>query len=239
MGAGTRAGAGRLGRAAPHSAELAGRSRANRLDAGQSGQHQGARTAWWRGHRPQPGRSRQEREASSISWWIGKVCPWRRCCPAAWIAPRTARRGVDSSQRLGRYRWIVEPTNAWVLAYRRLALRFDRGATSALAFLHLACALIGLRFLHHSAGDKLPRSHPTHSGTLRGRSSGRPVESARAIAVRASSRNACGPHCHRRPVFTRGGRELPRAHQRGQPRPQRGRSGPPRGRPGRGRTCRS
>src|ERR671939_1319096 len=30
------------------------------------------------------------------------------------IASRIARRGIDSSERLGRYRWVVERTNAWV-----------------------------------------------------------------------------------------------------------------------------
>ena len=66
------------------------------------------------------------------------------------ITPRIARRGIDSSERLGRFRWVVERTNAWVLAYRRLALRFDRQAASVLALLHLACALICLRFLRHA-----------------------------------------------------------------------------------------
>jgi transposase len=66
------------------------------------------------------------------------------------ITPRLARRGIESSTRLGRHRWTVERTNAWVLAQRRLALRFDRHAASVLAFLYLACALICLRFLHHA-----------------------------------------------------------------------------------------
>jgi hypothetical protein len=42
------------------------------------------------------------------------------------ITPRIARRGIESSERLGRFRWIVERTNAWVLAYRRLMVRVDR-----------------------------------------------------------------------------------------------------------------
>jgi hypothetical protein len=40
-----------------------------------------------------------------------------------------------------------------MLAYRRLALRFDRQAASVLAFLHLACALICLRFLQQAEAD--------------------------------------------------------------------------------------
>ena len=70
-------------------------------------------------------------------------------CAGRGITPRIARRGVDSSERLGRYRWIVERTNAWVLAFRRLAVRFNRHAPSVLAFLHLACALICVGFLDH------------------------------------------------------------------------------------------
>jgi hypothetical protein len=40
-----------------------------------------------------------------------------------------------------------------MLAYRRLALRFDRQAASMLAFLHLACALICLRFFRQVGQD--------------------------------------------------------------------------------------
>jgi transposase len=69
------------------------------------------------------------------------------------ITPRIARRGVASSQRLGRHRWIVERTQAWVVAFRKLAVRYDRHANSVLAFLHLACALICLRFLAHAEAD--------------------------------------------------------------------------------------
>ena len=77
----------------------------------------------------------------------------RRALRQRGITPRIARRGIDPSERLGRYRWIVERTNAWLLAFRRLALRFDRQAASVVAFLHLACALICLRFLGYVAQD--------------------------------------------------------------------------------------
>jgi IS5 family transposase len=30
------------------------------------------------------------------------------------ITPRIARRGIESSARLGRYRWVVERTGAWL-----------------------------------------------------------------------------------------------------------------------------
>ena len=44
----------------------------------------------------------------------------RRECRARGIAPRIARKGVDSSQRLGRYRWVVERTHAWMNRFRRI-----------------------------------------------------------------------------------------------------------------------
>ena len=69
------------------------------------------------------------------------------------ITPRIARPGVDSSQRLGRFRWVVERSQAWVVGFRKLAVRYDRHTATVLAFLHLACALIGLRFLVQAEAD--------------------------------------------------------------------------------------
>jgi transposase len=74
----------------------------------------------------------------------------RRALRQRGITPRIARRGVESSQRLGRHRWVVERTQAWAVAFRKLAIRYDRHAAVVRAFLHLACTLICLRFLHHA-----------------------------------------------------------------------------------------
>ncbi|HEX2184092.1 MAG TPA: IS5 family transposase [Chloroflexota bacterium] len=74
----------------------------------------------------------------------------RRALRRRGITPRIARRGVESSDRLGRFRWVVERSLAWLVAFRKLAIRFDRQAASVLAFLHLACALICLRYLAHA-----------------------------------------------------------------------------------------
>lgn len=63
------------------------------------------------------------------------------------VVPRIATRGIESRERLGRHRWTVERTLAWLLAFRRLTVRYDRQAAAVEAFLHLACALIYLRFL--------------------------------------------------------------------------------------------
>ena len=38
------------------------------------------------------------------------------------IIPRIARRGIDTSDRLGRYRWKIERTIAWLTGYRRLTI---------------------------------------------------------------------------------------------------------------------
>ncbi|PXW57733.1 DDE family transposase [Methylobacterium sp. B4] len=54
--------------------------------------------------------------------------------------PRTVRPGIESSQRLGRHRWVVERTLAWLARFRRLAIRYERRADIHLAFTTLACA---------------------------------------------------------------------------------------------------
>jgi transposase len=65
------------------------------------------------------------------------------------ITPRIARRGIESSERLGRHRWVVERTLAWLNRYRRLRIRYERRADMHLAFLHIGCALICWNFINH------------------------------------------------------------------------------------------
>jgi IS5 family transposase len=64
------------------------------------------------------------------------------------IQPRIARKGIESSERLGRHRWVVERTLAWLNRYRRLKVRYERRADIHQAFLTLGCALICLNFTH-------------------------------------------------------------------------------------------
>ena len=71
----------------------------------------------------------------------------RAACRQRGIAPRIARRGVESSERLGRHRWVVERTLAWLNRFRRLTVRYERRADLHQAFLSLGCALICWRFL--------------------------------------------------------------------------------------------
>jgi transposase len=65
------------------------------------------------------------------------------------IAPRIARRGIESRERLGRYRWVVERAFAWLHRNRRLLVRYERDAALHDAFLHLGCALICWQLLQH------------------------------------------------------------------------------------------
>jgi transposase len=71
----------------------------------------------------------------------------RRTLRRRGITPRIARRGIESSERLGRYRWVVERTQAWVTRFRRLKIRYERRSDIHLAFLHLGCALICWNFM--------------------------------------------------------------------------------------------
>ena len=68
----------------------------------------------------------------------------RRECRERRITPRIARRGVESSQRLGRHRWVVERTHSWLNRFRRLAVRHERRDDIHLAFTLLGCALVCL-----------------------------------------------------------------------------------------------
>jgi transposase len=75
---------------------------------------------------------------------------FRRCrdaCRRRGVKYRIARRGVESTERLGRHRWVVERTLAWLARYRRLTIRYERLVAMHRAFLHLGCALICLNYL--------------------------------------------------------------------------------------------
>ncbi len=56
------------------------------------------------------------------------------------IGVRIARKGIDSSERLGRRRWVIERTMSWLTGYRRLHHRYERKPGNYLAFLGLVAA---------------------------------------------------------------------------------------------------
>ena len=74
---------------------------------------------------------------------LGRLC--RRFLRRRGIRVRITRKGIESSQRLGRHRWVVERTLAWLGGFRRLTLRYERRQEVHKAFLSLGCALICLR----------------------------------------------------------------------------------------------
>jgi IS5 family transposase len=61
--------------------------------------------------------------------------------------PRIARRGIESRQKWGKYRWVIERTFAWRNRFRRLKIRYERRDDIHEAFLLLGCALICWNFL--------------------------------------------------------------------------------------------
>lgn len=63
------------------------------------------------------------------------------------IKTRIARRGIDSNERLGCHRWVVERTQGWLAGFGKLRIRFERRLDIHLALLTLACAVICLRFV--------------------------------------------------------------------------------------------
>jgi transposase len=58
-----------------------------------------------------------------------------------------ARRGVDDPARLGRHRWKIERTIAWLTGYRRLTIRYKRDGNHFLGFLQLAAAITCYKIL--------------------------------------------------------------------------------------------
>jgi transposase len=77
---------------------------------------------------------------------------WRRG-----VKPMIARRETEHGSGLGRDRWVVELTFAWLHNRRRLLLRTDRRHQTHEAFLDLACCLICWRRIEtsHLLGARL------------------------------------------------------------------------------------
>jgi transposase len=63
------------------------------------------------------------------------------------IQTQLARRRTPHGSGLGRTRWVVERTLAWLHRFRRLAVRYERRPSVHEAFLTLVCALICWYFL--------------------------------------------------------------------------------------------
>jgi transposase len=93
-----------------------------------------------------PGRPRKRPEKLHAD----KGYDYRRCWETLHergIKARISRRSIDTSERSGRHRWVVERTLAWLERYRRLKVRYERRADIHQAFLSLGCALVCWTFL--------------------------------------------------------------------------------------------
>lgn len=79
------------------------------------------------GPRGRPGRPRKRpaKLHADKAYDSSDLC---RALRARRITPRIAQRGIDSSERLGRHRWVVERTFSWLLGCRRRGVRYERRA---------------------------------------------------------------------------------------------------------------
>ncbi|MEU8836776.1 IS5 family transposase [Streptomyces sp900116325] len=75
---------------------------------------------------------------------------YRRFIRARGIAPKIARRGTPHGSGLGKTRWVVERTFAWLHQFKRLRIHYEIRADLHLALLQLACSIICLRRLKTS-----------------------------------------------------------------------------------------
>jgi transposase len=90
----------------------------------------------------QPNGRRRKRPAKLHAAKAYDIPRCRQALRCRHIGIRIARKGIDSSERLGRHRWVVERTLAWLNRYRRLTVRDERRADIHDAFLTHGCALI-------------------------------------------------------------------------------------------------
>lgn len=92
-----------------------------------------------------PGKRRGRPRKRPVKLHAGKGYDYPRCQRALrvrGIIPRIARRSIESSERIGRYHWVVERTLSWLNRFRRLKVRYERRANIQHAFLSLGRALI-------------------------------------------------------------------------------------------------
>jgi transposase len=77
--------------------------------------------------------------------------PQRRELRRRGITPEIARRKTEHGSGLGRYRWVIERTFAWLHQFKRLLVRYDRRAEIHEAFLALGCCIVCYRRLRNAA----------------------------------------------------------------------------------------
>ncbi len=92
-------------------------------------------------------RRRPERVAADRGYDHDK---YRRELRRRGIAAEIARRKSEHGSGLGRYRWVVERTFAWLHKLKRLLVRYDRRVEIHEAFLAIGCCLVCFRRLQPS-----------------------------------------------------------------------------------------
>jgi len=75
---------------------------------------------------------------------------YRRLLRQRGIKPVIARCRTEHGSGLGRYRWVVERTFAWLHNFKRLLVRYERRAEMHEALLALGCCLVCFRRLRSS-----------------------------------------------------------------------------------------
>jgi len=75
---------------------------------------------------------------------------YRRQLRRRGIASEIARRQTEHGSGLGRARWVVERTFAWLHNFKRLLVRYDRRHEIHEAFLAIGCCLVCFRRLQRS-----------------------------------------------------------------------------------------
>ena len=96
--------------------------------------------------RGKPGRPRQRAESLIADRGYDHDNYRRERC-ARGVKPIIARRATEHGSGLGKLRWVVERTFAWLHVFRRLRLRWERRPELHEAFMHLGCAIICKRYL--------------------------------------------------------------------------------------------
>jgi transposase len=65
------------------------------------------------------------------------------------ITPKIARRKTDHGSGLGKTRWVVERTIAWIKGLRRMRVRYDRLLTIRNAWTTIAACVVSFQILTH------------------------------------------------------------------------------------------
>jgi transposase len=97
--------------------------------------------------RPGRPRKRAERLLADRGYDFDK---FRRELRKRGVKPVIARRGEEHGSGLGKERWVVERTFAWLHNLRRLRTRYERSAELHLAFMLLGCAVVCQRTLNRT-----------------------------------------------------------------------------------------